>query len=300
MEHGLTFEVLLSKPEFWAALFGALAAFLLGTLATWWANLNAKRTAGNLAIISLSQMATLMENLRYELVVGEPIRIYRALHREPLSFEIRPAAGLPETLPTISSESLGFLADSYDPDILNRLLTVERAFALMFDLLRRHELAHTKMTEKMNALDPTGRQPFGPQVLLQAVGAKPLIEIDVLIEGLEKGLPETRDMLFAVGEQLRKILCVQIPFRRFLGFSPAPRSRLSDHPPELPKPALWRRATRSAFDLLFKRRRWFWDRPSAATPPAPDVPIPPAIKRFPPRSWETETSTPAEGSPTKR
>ena len=45
----MTLTILLSKPEFWSALFGALAAFLLGALATWWTGVNAKRTAGNLA-----------------------------------------------------------------------------------------------------------------------------------------------------------------------------------------------------------------------------------------------------------
>ncbi len=60
---------LLSKPEFWSALFGALAAFFLGLLATWWAGANAERTAGNLAIITLSQMCSLMENLRRQLVI---------------------------------------------------------------------------------------------------------------------------------------------------------------------------------------------------------------------------------------
>jgi hypothetical protein len=280
----MTMGELLSKPEFWSALFGALAAFLLGALATWWANLSTKRTAGNLAIIALSQMCSLVENVRYELLVKEPIRIHKIANRGPLSFEIRPAAGLPEALPRIDAEELGFLADSHDPDILNRLLTVERAFGSMFDLLRRHEVAHTMVTERMNALDPTGQRPFGPDVLLQATGAKVLIELDIIIEALEKGLPETRDMLLEVGKQLHNILRVQIPFRRFVGFSAIPRSRLADQPPELPKPALWRRVTRWCFDFLMRRR-------SLPGPPkSPQIaatdPTPPSIRRFPPRSWE--------------
>lgn len=157
----MTIAELLSKPEFWSALFGALAAFLLGVLATWWANLGAKRTSGNLAIIALSQMSALMENVRYELLVKEPIRIHEILHRGPLPFELRPVAGVPETLPRIQVDGLGFLADSNDPDILNRLLTVERAFAAMIDVLRRHEVAHAKFTELMNAFDPTGQRPLG-------------------------------------------------------------------------------------------------------------------------------------------
>jgi hypothetical protein len=281
----MTISMLLSKPEFWSALFGALAAFLLGVLATWWANLNAKRTAGNMAIITLGQMYSLMETVRYALLVKEPIRIHEIVKRGPLPYEIRPAAGLPESLPRINGEGLGFLADSHDPDILNRLLTVERAFAAMIDLLRRHEVVQVKITEKLNAIDPTGRQLFGPDLLLQAVGAKLLVEVDVLVESLEKGLPETRDMLLAIGKQLREILRMQIPIRRFVGFSAVPRSRIADQPPDLPKPALWRRVTRWTFDMLAKRRFLRKCDPPATQAAAPE-PIPPPVKRFPPRSWE--------------
>jgi hypothetical protein len=92
---------------------------------------------------------------------------------------------------------LGFLADSHDPDIFNRLLTIERAFASMFDLLHRHEVVHAKITEKMSAVDPTGQQAFWPQDVLR--GVKLLIEVDTIVEELEKGLPETSDMLLEVG-----------------------------------------------------------------------------------------------------
>jgi hypothetical protein len=282
----MTIAELLSKPEFWSALFGALAAFLLGAFATWWANLNAKRTAGNMAIIALSQMCSLVENIRYQLLVMEPLRIQGILKRPPLSFEIRPAIGLPESLPQVPADGLGFLADSHDPDILNRLLTIERAFASMFDLLRRHEIVHAKITEKMSAFDPAGQKPFGSQVILEVVGSKLLVEVDTIVEGLEKGLPETRDMLLAVGEQLRGVLRIQIPFRRFVGFSPAPRSRLSVQPPDLPKPALWRRVTRRAFDMLSKRRSLPQCDPQQ---PAATELSPPPVKRFPPRSWEGPT-----------
>lgn len=279
----MTLSFLLSKPEFWAALFGALAAFLLGVLATWWASLNAKRTAGNMAIIALSQMCSLMENVRYRLLVLEPIRIHEIQHRGPLPFEIRHIAGLPESLPRISGDSLGFLADSHDPDILNRLFTAERAFAAMIDLLRRHEVVHSKITQRLSAYDPAGRKPFGPQVALEVIGGKLLIEVDVLIEEFEKGLPETRDALVEIGKQLHEVLRVQIPIRRFVRFTPVPRVRFSDLPLNLPNPVLWRIVTRWSFDFLFKRRS-LRDVPKAVV--AETDPVPPAIKRFPPRSWE--------------
>jgi hypothetical protein len=290
----MTIGELLSKPEFWSALFGALAAFFLGALATWWTNLSTKRTAGNLTVIALSQMCSLMENLRYELLVKEPIRIQGIMHRGPYPFEIRPAAGLPERLPQIQAETLGFLADSHDPDIFNRLLTVERAFAAMIDVIRRREVAHARITERMNVVDPTGQLAFGPDILLRACGAKPLIDLDVLTESLEKGLPETRDMLLEVAKQLHNVLRMQIPFRRFVGFSSIPRTRLADQPPDLPKPSLWRRITRWSFDFLMKRRRLV--DPPKAPQVAPADPTPPVIKRFPPRSWEIKGPGPPAGA----
>lgn len=117
------------------------------------------------------------------------------------------------------------------------------------------------------------------------MGARVPIEIDTLIESLEKGLPETRDMLLEVGKQLHNILRTQIPVRRLVGFSSIPRTRLADEPPDLPKPTLWRRVTRWSFDVLMKRRRL------RAPPKAPQAgatdPTPPAIKRYPPRSWDS-------------
>jgi hypothetical protein len=280
----MTVGLLLSKPEFWAALFGALAAFLLGVVATWWANLNAKRTAGNMAIIALSQMCSLVENARFSLFVREALRAHSIQHRNPYAFEIRPLVGLPDSPPRISPDGLGFLADSHDPDVLNRLLTAERAFTAMIDLLRRHEVVHSKITEKLSAFDPRGNKPFGTDVALEVIGGKLLIDVDVLVEELEKGLPETRDALIKVGKQLFEVLRVQIPIRRFVTFKAVTRTRFADQPLDLPSPLLWRVVSRWLFDFLFKRRRY--NKPQDTTVVASD-PTPPSITRFPPRSWES-------------
>ena len=245
---------LLSKPEFWSALFGALAAFLLGALGTWWANVRAKRTAGNLALIALSQMYGLMENLRYQLLVQEPIRARKVIGRDPWSHEIRPSVGLPDPPPRMRLEDLGFLVDSYDPDVLNRLLTIERAFLSMLYLVRRHEALHTKFQETLNAIDRTAQTPLTGRDLVELVGAKLLIEIKTTVEELEKGLPETRDMTLSVAKQLRSVLRAQIPIGRVIRFTPAPRSRLADEVPGLPSAARWRRLIRFSYDQLLKPR----------------------------------------------
>jgi hypothetical protein len=282
----MTIAILLSKPEFWSALFGALAAFLLGAIATWWSGVNAKRTAGNLAIVTLSQMCSLVENLRRQLLVDAPILAREKSGHDPYSFYILGTYGLPATPPRLTMQDLGFLADSHDPDVLNRLLTAERAFASMLELVRRHEQSHAMLQERLNAVDPTGQRPIQPQDPIQLVGAKFFIDVDVAFEGLQKGLPETRDVILAMGKQLREVLRVQFPIHRFVGFSAVLRGEIADRPPDLPKPELWRRVARYTYDQLFKRRP-LWHREPLKTQEAVEPePIPPPVKRFPPRSWE--------------
>jgi hypothetical protein len=280
----VSFSLLLSKPEFWSALFGALAAFLLGALGAWWAANSAKRTAGNLALVALSQMYSQTENVRYYFLVAEPIRARGTTGHDPLPYEIRGAIGLVKQNIRVPAESLGFLADSHDPDVLNRLLTIEREFTSLMDLVRRHERLHDDFTAVLDKRDPSGQEGYRPQDFLRTVGIKVLIQIDDTIEGLRTGLPECRDDILAIGEQLREVLRSHLPARKFIRFSAAPRSRLSSQPPDLPKPALWRRATRAIVDILRTPLRWNGGADAASKSDLKLEPQAPEIKRFPPRS----------------
>ena len=230
------------------------AAFLLGALGTWWASATAKKTAGNLAIVSLGQMYGILENVRHTMFVEGPVRIEKALHRSALSFEIRGTIGLPGTVPSVPMEQIGFLVDSRDPDLLNRLLHVERAFTSVLDLVHRHTRLHGELTTKLNAADPTGVRPMSGADLVAAVGVKPLIEIADLIEELQISLPDARDAIVAVTRQLREVLRLHMPSRRFVNFTPAPRSRTMDQPPALPRPAHWRVVVRRLSDSIHKHR----------------------------------------------
>jgi hypothetical protein len=166
-------NLLLLRPEFWAALFGALAAFLLGALGTWWAATTSKRTAANLTILTLAQMYGLLENLRHHLFVREPNRFHAITGRAPRSFELRTVFGLPERVGTIPVDQLGYLADSHDPDVMSRLLTVERAFNTMLELMRTLSRLQAELMERISHVDPTGQKPMQPSDLLAAVGPAP-------------------------------------------------------------------------------------------------------------------------------
>jgi hypothetical protein len=277
------FPDLISNPEFWSALFGALAAFLLGVVATWWTGTKQKQAAANLTLISLAQMYSLAENLRYQLFVTEPIDFKNATGTNPFTFQIRALVGLGSEQPRLRLDDLGYLADSHDPDILNRLLSVERMFQSMMELVRRHADLQGLLQNRLVQIDPTGTQQIPLQDLPGAVGIKLLCEIDDTVKGLERGLPETKDGLFAVGKQLRDVLRHQFLLRRFLGFSPELARQSVDYAPPDSHPAFWRRVVRWCNDFLRKRRRWIWqsERKAVSEP----TPTPPPIVRFPPRPW---------------
>lgn len=282
----MTIAELLSKSEFWAALFGALAAFLLGALATWRAALNAKRTAGNMAIVTLGQMCSLMENLRRQLLVDAPILARKKCGQDPFSWQVLSAYGLPAVPPRLVLQDLGFLADSRDPDILNRLLTAERGFEAMLEVVRRHEQSHLRLQERMSELDPGGQTPLFAEQLVQLVGAKMFIDVDLAYEALQSGLPDTRDRILDISSQLREILRMQFPTRRFLMLISAHQSRITDQHPQLPKAALWRRVTRATVDMLTRQRTKFARLQESARAASPE-PVPPSVRKFPPRSWDS-------------
>ena len=250
----MTIAELVSKADFWSALFGAVAgalsAFLLGAAGTWWAANSARRTAGNLTLVALSQMYSLMENLCQHFLVREPTRFAKLAGRPPVSFEIRAAVGMSGQQLWIPAKDLGFLAECHDPDILNRLLSVERAFGSMLDLIARHERLHNELQEQLAAVEKSGRREVSPQNFADLVGMHILLQLNDTVMGLAEGLPATRDSLQRICDQLQGILRIQFPIRHILRFDFAPRSRAIDQAPAADARSLWRRAVRGIVDLL--------------------------------------------------
>jgi hypothetical protein len=248
-----TFTHLLGTGEFWAALFGALAAFLLGMSATWWANVSAKRTAGNLALFTLVQMYSLLEDIRSQLLVQEVSRQAKLLGRAPFEFEIRSVIGLPKEALRVPVEQLGFLVDSHDPDILNRVTAVGRAFESMLDVIDRHRVLHFRLQERMAAADTGGGGlKVLPRDIPAIVGTDLFIQVVQMVRELQVGLPKTRDAILSVSAQLREVLRMQFPMRHFLRFATIEHRPLTDLPP-VPRPRSWRRIVRWTVDLLGRR-----------------------------------------------
>lgn len=279
-----------STPQFWATLLGAATAFLLGMVATWRTNTRVKRDAGNLALISMSQMYSIIENLRYHFLIEEPATAAKNSQRaEPYTFMLRVTMGLPDQPPSIDFKSLGFLVDSHDPDVLNRLLVVERQFRSTLDLVHRHAVLHKELQEKLSALDPTGRAPIPLGSLIEKCGVRIFIEIDDIVEELQAHLGETRDFILSVGSQLRYTLAMQFPSRRFVSFKPMHRSRLINEAPDV-RPRTWRRIARASRDFLLIPI----PREKKALTAMAEEPAPTRAKRFILRSFESPPDGPVE------
>jgi hypothetical protein len=275
---GMTISELLRKAEFWAALFGALAAFLLGAIGRWWSQNSARQANGNIALITLSQMYAMIENIRQHFLVNEATRAAEQLGADPFTFQLRPAIGIPEQNLSLQLNHLGFLANSHDPDVLNRLLTVERQYTSMLDLVRRHREVQMTLQERLSKVDPAGSQLISVGRLRELVGGMLLHQIDDVVNGLETGLAKTRDNIMEVSKQLLGVLRMQFPARRFVSYVPSPWDRVADRTRDLPNAELWRRLARRTMDFLVKRRAIGR---SAANPLASefDEPAPRRIRR---------------------
>jgi len=199
----VTLAQLLGSGEFWAALAGALAAFLLGSAAQWRSATNAKRAAGNVALITLSQMFSLTKNLNDQLFVIQVPKVGGLLGRDPYFFELKSAVALPDQVLTLPLDQLGFLADSHDPDVLNRLLTVERAFSTMLKLVERHERLHLEFQRRLSAHDQSGTIAWQVGEIRGMIGVDLWLQLENAVMELRTGLPETVDHIIRVSGQVQ-------------------------------------------------------------------------------------------------
>ena len=202
----MTIAELLKNPEFWAALFGALAAFLLGAFGQWRADSRQKCTAGNLALITLAQMYMLIESLRQQLFVDEARRQTKLLGKPPFEYQLRGISGLPNEPLRINPEQLGFLAESHDPDVLNRIISIDRAFASMLEVIEQHRQLQLRLQERVAAHDTDGKTMISPREMPTLVGMSLFAQVVSSARALQEGLPEVREAI--ASSQPASVRCV--------------------------------------------------------------------------------------------
>lgn len=248
----MTLAKLLASAEFWAALggafAGAIAAFLLGLLAQWRAASNANRSAGNLAIVTLAEMYSEAKALQDTLFTRQLPVLRNFLGREPLYFEYKAVIDVPQ-VSHLAVESLGFLADSHDPDILARLAALRNHYAAMLKLAGTHQTLHAELQARVARQDPSGRTAWRAEEIPGIAGADVMLQLKSMVESLQSGLPESCAAILVVGNQLRDVLRYQLPLRSFLRFIPEDRGNISTAAAHAGSPAAWRRALRWARGL---------------------------------------------------
>jgi hypothetical protein len=112
-------------------------------------------------------------------------------------------------------DRLGFLLNSYDPDLLNRMANVEHSFFTILDNLERRTSAHLEFTRLAS-------QKFGstlppPGELQEAVGPDVSLRLRSLTESLIQHLPETQSLILMIAGQLSDTLGFVFPFTRRIG-----------------------------------------------------------------------------------
>lgn len=253
----MSFRDIFSSGEFWAALFGASAAFLLEGYRRWRSDCTNQLEAGNATILALSQMYTLLKNIETQIFLDRAAQVRNTLQREPMFFEyLSPVPVRYEGLHVPLGE-LRFVLTTHDPDLLNRMLSAERGFTTILSVLEEHHRLHKAFQDNLSAAQRTGDIPvaFTEGQLAAAVGPHLYEQLRSIVGSLKADLPHYSNLLFEMAKQLHQLLKYQFPTRLVMRFDRQVRRDAGLIPPNVRKPAFWRRALRFVVDLPKRLRR---------------------------------------------
>jgi hypothetical protein len=254
----VSFKEIHGTGEFWAALFGAGAAFLLEGYRRWREDCRKQLEAGNATILALSQMYSLLKNIEAQLFAARAEFIRKRFQRAPLFFEyLSPVPVRYEGL-KVPLEQLRFVLGTHDPDLLNRLLSVERGFTTILAVLEEHHRLHKLFQEKTAEAQSAGTLPavFSQENLVATVGTGLYEQLRSIVESLQADLRIYSDLLFEMAKQLHALLAYQFPTRVVMRFDKQERRDAGLKPTSSRRPAMWRRAVRFVVDRVKGVRRF--------------------------------------------
>ena len=246
------------STDFWSALFGALvgalAAFLLEALRRWYTDNTRRQATINLALLSLTQMYTVMKNYHDQVFVDRRATLALQLGREPHLFEYMPRSGIAEQQLRLDFEGLGVLLRSHDPDVLNRLLAAERTFLATRYKMLEHVRLHQEFQRRIAEARVPEAVPINPRDI---VGPDLYAQLRDIATSLRDEAPADMQQILAAAEQLRGVATIHFPTRRFVGFQVVRRKDATMPPASLAAPKCWRRALHSLVQS-FRRRSAVW------------------------------------------
>ena len=267
----LSLHLLLHAAGFWSALAGAfagaVAAFALGAFGQWRAAANSRRSAGNQAILALAEMWSEAKAMYAAMFLSQDAELERKLRRKPHYFEYRAVMDLRSEPPLLDIESLGFLVDSTDPDILMRLSVARTEFGVMLKLATTHERLQIELQKRVAQSGPLPSAPYLADEIRRLGGPDLIAQLEAVTQTLQGRIKELTDSLPRLLRELRSALMYALPSRSFAQFVPADRGKLSDLTAPTTKAALWRRVVRGVrrgWDQLFGSR---WPIPRKAVDP---------------------------------
>jgi hypothetical protein len=239
-----------SYGEFGAAFFGALAAFALEAFRRWREEHKRQLAAGNETIFVLAQMYSVIRNSYDQGFVARAAFVKQRMGREATYLEYQPLDIAWNRSMAVPVSRLGFLLESHDPDILNRISLVERAFLSMMETNLHRNTVHIKFQE-LSRPHITRDGPIYGDELEESVGMDIVLQLKQLTESLQLGLPVARDNLLSVANQLTKVLGAEFPIARVLSFTPSEMPIAGVGPPAgTRKAAPWRTLVRAIVNWL--------------------------------------------------
>jgi hypothetical protein len=235
---------IVTSTESVAAFAGALSAFALAATGKWLANRRVEWMAGNEAIFAIAQMYSLIVGLKRQQFDEQIDRFTREKGREPNYTEFLPVEGGAGDVLRPKLDALGFLLQSHDPDLLNRLAIVVQKFDVMMNAMRELSVTQNQFQQALEARLPNLPGGITLPALEDNIGPYIMTRLMMMVEATRTGLPDCATDLEEIGKQLSDTISYSFPLWRVSKFEAIERERPTEVPSTAGKPRVWRRVVR--------------------------------------------------------
>lgn len=200
-------------PPMWIDLLKTLSATFIGALLAFATNFyfqsiqrkNDQRTAGNLALATLSRQygdfviakAALESELNEAKRTSPATPLWRAL--KPTFHEFKLEL-------TFDFKSLAFLMDDGNDKLFTSLVHAETNYHELGRFIARHSDAASQMQHKFNAVGWNDQTTLSEEVIRNAIGLKLVGELDSLVQAISKRIETEEEVYMCAGQQLEAFM----------------------------------------------------------------------------------------------
>lgn len=238
---------------FWAAAFGALAAFILGGLGQWYARNSARQEAVNKAILTLAQMWSQLVEAKKVVFDIRVEEVTKERGRAPEAWEYSPLAGGHVRELKLDIGPLTFLTLSHRPNVLNELMHFEFNYLTNLSQLRQLEGLQLEFMARASKAGLAGGVFISRPELVKLIGAEIIFPIESIVEDLPRLLADTAANGLRVQDELLEAATVMLPTRTFSKVYDVAKVKPGDVTAK--EPARWRVALRATVKRYRSRKR---------------------------------------------